>query len=59
MGERIQSYRDLLVWQRAIALSVFCYSLTKTFPKDETYGMVAQIRRSSVSIPANIAEGHG
>jgi four helix bundle protein len=42
-----------------MALSVHCYELTKAFPKDETYGMVAQIRRASVSIPANIAEGHG
>ena len=42
-----------------MALSVLCYELTKAFPRDETYGMVAQIRRASVSIPANIAEGHG
>jgi four helix bundle protein len=42
-----------------MSLSVLCYELTKPFPKDETYGMVAQIRRASVSIPANIAEGHG
>jgi four helix bundle protein len=59
VGEGIQSYRDLLVWQKGMALSVLCYELTKSFPKDETYGMVAQIRRASVSIPANIAEGHG
>jgi four helix bundle protein len=59
VGEGIQSYRDLLVWQKAVSLSVLCYDLTKAFPKDETYGMIAQIRRSSVSIPANIAEGHG
>ena len=55
----IQSYRDLVVWQKAIALSVACYHLTKEFPKDEMYGMVAPIRRASVSIAANIAEGHG
>jgi four helix bundle protein len=55
----INSYRDLQVWQKAIALSVACYRLTSTFPKDELYGMTSQIRRSSASIPANIAEGHG
>jgi four helix bundle protein len=55
VGEGFQSYRDLLVWQKAMALSV----ATKGFPREETYGMVAQIRRASVSIPANIAEGHG
>ena len=59
MGEGVQSYKDLVVWQKAMALSVLCYELTKPFPRDETYGMVAQIRRASVSIPANIAEGHG
>jgi four helix bundle protein len=55
----MQSYKDLLVWQKAMALSVLCYELTSTFPKGEMYGMVAQIRRASISIPSNIAEGHG
>jgi four helix bundle protein len=55
----IQSFKELLVWQKAMALSVSCYELTKEFPNDETYGMVAQIRRASASVPANIAEGHG
>ncbi|RTL72514.1 MAG: four helix bundle protein [Hyphomicrobiales bacterium] len=60
MADRgIQSYRDLVVWQKAIALSVACYQLTANFPKEEIYGLTAQIRRSSVSIAANIAEGHG
>jgi four helix bundle protein len=59
VAEGIQSFKDLLVWKKAIALSVSCYELTKAFPKDETYGMIAQIRRASVSVPANIAEGHG
>jgi four helix bundle protein len=57
--EGIQSYRDLGVWQKAIALSVSCYRLTAQFPREETYGMTAQIRRASVSVAANIAEGHG
>jgi four helix bundle protein len=55
----IQSYRDLGDWQKAIALSVACYRLTVDFPRDEMYGMTAQIRRASVSVAANIAEGHG
>ena len=59
MGQGIQSFKDLLVWQKAMALSVLCYELTKGFPKDEMYGMTSQIRRASVSVPANIAEGHG
>jgi four helix bundle protein len=55
----IQNYRDLGVWQKAIALSVACYRVTSGFPKEEMYGMTAQIRRASVSVAANIAEGHG
>lgn len=56
---KIQSYRDLEVWQQGMALAENCYRLTKTFPKEEVYGMVSQIRRAAVSIPANIAEGYG
>ncbi|MBK1988248.1 four helix bundle protein [Sphaerospermopsis aphanizomenoides BCCUSP55] len=55
----IQSYRDLKVWQEAMNLAESCYRITKTFPKEETYGMTSQIRRAAVSIPANIAEGYG
>jgi four helix bundle protein len=55
----VQSYRDLRVWQEAMNLAEACYRGTKTFPKEETYGMIAQIRRAAVSIPANIAEGYG
>jgi four helix bundle protein len=55
----INSYRDLRVWQEAMALAQSCYHLTKDFPKEELFGMSAQIRRSSASIAANIAEGHG
>lgn len=54
-----KSYRDLRIWQDAMTLSVACYQLTQSFPKDEMYGMTSQIRRSAVSIAANIAEGHG
>lgn len=55
----IQSYRDLRVWQESMALVEAVYRLTKAYPKDEAYGLTAQMRRASVSIPANIAEGYG
>jgi four helix bundle protein len=55
----VQSFRDLLVWQRAIQLSVSIYRLTQVFPREELYGLTSQIRRSAVSVPSNIAEGHG
>lgn len=56
---KVRSYRDLLVWQAAVELAVTCYSTTKSFPHSELYGLTSQIRRSSTSIAANIAEGHG
>ncbi|MGX5802485.1 four helix bundle protein [Bradyrhizobium sp. Arg314] len=59
MGKRIESYRDLVVWQSAMVLAEDCYRVTKGFPKDEIYGMTSQMRRSAVSIAANIAEGYG
>ena len=55
----VNSYRDLQVWQKATDLVVECYRLTKLLPKSETYGLASQIQRAAVSIPANIAEGHG
>ena len=59
MSDGIKSYRDLLVWQKSMDLVVACYEITKKFPSQEMYGLVSQIRRAAVSIPANIAEGHG
>ena len=56
---RIRSYKDLDVWQKSMALAEDCYRATTEFPRDEIYGMTAQIRRAAVSIPANIAEGYG
>jgi four helix bundle protein len=53
------SFRDLVVWQRAMQLTVAIYSLTLEFPREEIYGLTSQIRRSAVSVPSNIAEGHG
>lgn len=55
----VKSYRDLRVWEKAMDLVVECYRLTHALPKTETYGLATQIQRAAVSIPANIAEGHG
>lgn len=55
----VQSYRELVAWQKAMDLTAEVYQVTKTFPHDELYGITSQLRRASVSIPANIAEGQG
>ncbi|MDX3929072.1 MAG: four helix bundle protein [Shinella sp.] len=55
----MNSYKDLKVWQSAIELAVQCYTSTGGFPRDEIYGLTAQIRRAAASVAANIAEGHG
>ena len=57
--QKVQSYRDLTVWQRAMDLAKSCYLLTRDFPREEIYGMTSQIRRVAVSIPSNVAEGYG
>ncbi len=54
----IKSYRDLLTWQKAMDLAKGVYRLTRKLPKEETYGLVSQMRRAAVSVPSNIAEGH-
>jgi four helix bundle protein len=54
-----KSYRELLVWQKGVQLSVLVYRLSKEFPREETYGLSNQMRRAAVSIPSNIAEGAG
>src|SRR5258707_10889942 len=53
----VQSYRDLIVWKKAMTLVLDVYRSTQGFPKIETYGLVSQLRRAAVSIPSNIAEG--
>ena len=53
------SYREQFIWKRGIQLSINCYKLTEKFPKSELYGLTSQIRRASVSVPSNIAEGYG
>jgi four helix bundle protein len=59
MIDKIESYRDLRVWQASMRLAKECYLLTKRFPREEMFGMTSQIRRAAASIPANIAEGNG
>jgi four helix bundle protein len=54
----VESYRELIVWQKAMNLVVSVYKSTQDFPKHEVYGLVSQIQRAAVSIPSNIAEGH-
>jgi four helix bundle protein len=54
----VAGYRDLKVWQAGMVLAKRVYRLTKSFPVDERFGLTSQMRRSAVSVPANIAEGH-
>ena len=55
----LKNYKDLLVWQKGYQLCLNIYKETRTFPKDEQYILVPQIRRAAVSIPSNAAEGYG
>ena len=55
----VKSYEDLIVWQKAMDLTVDIYRLIKFLPREETYALSDQMRRAVVSIPSNIAEGHG
>ena len=55
----MKTYRDLLVWQKAIHFVTQVYRVVKMFPQEELYGLTSQIKRSAVSIPSNIAEGYG
>ncbi len=57
--QKIQNFTDLIVWQKGHKLVLEVYKQTKKFPKDELFGLVSQIRRASVSITSNIAEGFG
>ncbi len=59
MNNSSKSHEDLIVWQKAILLSVKVYKLTESFPAEEKFGLISQMRRCAVSIPSNIAEGRG
>jgi four helix bundle protein len=54
---RVESFRELIVWQRGIEVTAAVYRLTEAMPKSEMFGLTSQIRRAAVSIPSNIAEG--
>ena len=56
---QIKSYRDLTAWQKAVDLVTEAYRLSDGFPRSEEFGLRLQVRRAAVSVPANIAEGHG
>ncbi len=56
--EKTKSFKELLVWQKAHQLVLDIYVLTRTFPKEELFGLTSQLRRSAVSVPANITEGY-
>lgn len=59
MSENVRTHKNLKIWQRSIAMVTQVYKLTETFPKSEVFGLINQIRRASVSVPSNIAEGAG
>jgi four helix bundle protein len=54
----VQSYRELEVWGLGMEFVMLVYALTKRFPREETYGLTSQLRRSAVAIPSNVSEGH-
>ncbi|KKT48073.1 MAG: S23 ribosomal protein [Parcubacteria group bacterium GW2011_GWC2_44_17] len=54
---KIESYENLIVWQKSMDLVIAIYTVTGKFPKEEIYGLTSQMRRAAVSIPSNIAEG--
>jgi four helix bundle protein len=55
----IKSYKDLLIWQKGIDIVAALYELVEDFPKEEIYALTSQVKRASISIPSNIAEGYG
>jgi len=58
MRPKVLSYKDLVVWQKSMALVTEVYRVSQEFPKEEIFGLMSQTRRAAVSVPSNIAEGH-
>ena len=58
-NKKVESFKDLIVWQKGIELVNEIYKVTKHFPKEELYGLISQIRRAAISVPTNVAEGWG
>ena len=58
MAQEVRSYKDLVAWQKSVALVSEVYRASQKFPKEEIFGLMSQIRRAAVSVPSNIAEGH-
>ncbi|MFH1768457.1 MAG: four helix bundle protein [Candidatus Omnitrophota bacterium] len=56
---KTKTFKDLIVWQKGYVLAIEIYKISKSFPKDEVYGLLQQLRRAAVGIPSNIAEGYG
>ncbi len=59
MPTTVQSYRQLIAWQKSMRFVADVYRVTRKFPKWELYGLVSQLRRASISVPSNVAEGQG
>lgn len=57
--ERVQNYKDLVVWERAVEFAAEIYRISAAFPREEQFGLTAQVRRASVSVSGNVAEGSG
>jgi four helix bundle protein len=55
----LKSYRDLLVWQKAVELALLVYRMSAGFPKQEVYALTSQVQRAGISVPSNTAEGYG
>ena len=55
----VRSFRDLDVWKKSVQMAISIYRLTQGFPREELYGLSSQMRRAAISVPSNIAEGHG
>ncbi len=55
----VRTFRELIVWQKAMILVTEIYQVTQKFPKEEIFGLISQLRRAAVSVPSNIAEGQG